>query len=122
MDRCVKTSAGESRHVVSSERTDMGGRIFLTTSCEAAKATRKSGTTFARIPYALDWLNQRRLALSRRDRVYRSRMTCSHRPVAGQQNREYMEVGRRPTGPWLQEFNNRNRENYAVALPSPAPN
>ena len=28
MDRCVKTSASEGRHIVPSKRTDMGGRIF----------------------------------------------------------------------------------------------
>jgi hypothetical protein len=38
---------------------------FLITFCEAARATRKSGLTFVRIPCAPDWLNQLQTGLTK---------------------------------------------------------
>jgi len=61
-----------------------GRKDFLTTSCEATRATRKSGITFVKIPCAPDWLNQQLTGLTK-ERSFTSiaRDLCSHRPVAG---------------------------------------
>jgi hypothetical protein len=84
LGRSPETSPGKGSQVITSKTTGLGGRIFRSRFTKRRKLrakmelrSRKPGTR---------WTCEisGRLALSRRDRVYRSRVICcSHRLVAG---------------------------------------